>query len=154
MRFRQTRLFQDIPTQSMFGRVDRLVRGNWFFETMSCEREWKNNLPNISCIPVGTYSLVPHNGTKYRDTMALVGETVSYLPMEGVPRSVCVFHKATRGRQLQGCIAWGETVTTEPFAADLTDFKLGKTLIAGALKAYHAGELVQLVIRNAEGFNP
>lgn len=33
---------------------------------------WPSGKPNVSCVPYGTYELVPHSGTKFEDTVALV----------------------------------------------------------------------------------
>ncbi len=37
--------------------------GNAILKTV--ERPWKNNAAGISCVPEGTYDLVPHNSPKF-----------------------------------------------------------------------------------------
>lgn len=154
MRLRQTRMWQDLATQSMFGRLDQLTHGIWQPVCMSLEREWQDNRPNISCVPVGTYTLVPHSGAKYRNTLALVGHKVSYLPQQGVPRSVCVLHKASVGSDLQGCVAWGWHVDQMAVGSRLSVLDAGIEFIENGIAAHDAGEVVLLTIRNAEGFEP
>jgi len=73
----------------------------------SLERGWHNNTPWISCVPMGRYRLVPHDGTKYKDTFALEGGSVSAGERGGFHRTTCVFHIATEPNQLAGCIAFG-----------------------------------------------
>ncbi len=70
------------------------------------EREWRDNEPNISCVPADDYEMVPHSG-KYADTWALVGETVSHYPETSAARSTCVFHVGNRWMDVRGCVAIG-----------------------------------------------
>lgn len=122
MRLLLTRRWKHSESQSVFG---TLTGPNASFIT--CEREWRNNEAGKSCVPANTfYLLKPHDGTKYKKTFALVGDTVSAGPGE-VARYACVFHKATRGSQLQGCIALGNGVSLfrsrDPVLHGLTDGK-------------------------------
>ena len=75
------------------------------------EREWMQNLTNVSCVPPGLYDLVPHSSERYPSTWALVGDTVSHYPEPGIPRSTCVLHRASRPNQLKGCLTVCETVS-------------------------------------------
>jgi len=68
------------------------------------ERRWRDNTPNVSCVPRGLYELVPHHGEKYQDTWALEGDYVSAAPSDK-PRYACVFHQAVFPSDLQGCLA-------------------------------------------------
>lgn len=69
------------------------------------EREWFLNRRGESCVPRGEYVLEPHNGTKYKNTYAVVGEGVGHTPEDGKARYACVFHAAVFPTQLQGCFA-------------------------------------------------
>ena len=128
MRLFLKRRWKHTNTKSIFGTLGSAIIGSPKFIT--CERAWKDNQPNVSCVPTGFYLLEPHDGTKYKNTFALVGSTVSHtvdpspvwltadlspvwltVDGAGVTRSACVFHKASKGSQLQGCIALGTSVT-------------------------------------------
>ncbi len=64
----------------------------------SCEREWANNGPRNSCIPIGKYKVLwrpsPRFGQAYR--------------LQNVPkRDAILIHAANYPSELQGCIALG-----------------------------------------------
>jgi len=106
MRFKLHRNPQTSPGKSLFGILSGVdVR----FRAHSCERGWRNNESGKSCVPDGFYVLEPHNGNKYKDTYALIGQYVShtYEKLSGVPRYACVFHWSSRGSGLQGCVSLG-----------------------------------------------
>jgi len=66
---------------------------------VTLEDPWNNNKNNISCIPDGEYSCIPHNGTKYKETWIL----------EEVPgRSAIVIHVGNTQKNTEGCILVGE----------------------------------------------
>lgn len=65
------------------------------------ELPWKNDAPNVSCIPAGTYTLKliysPHHG-------------LALWEFQAVPnRSFCEIHSANLPSQLLGCVALGQT---------------------------------------------
>ncbi len=97
----------------MVGRIWIQAGSGPNFSAMSLERSWDNNRAGRSCVPEGFYYLEPHNGTKYRDTYALIGEFVSHEQMTDVPRYACVAHNAKTGEHLQGCFAAGDEVSLE-----------------------------------------
>jgi len=67
-------------------------------QCVTCEDEWKGNQNNISCIPEGTYKVVPHTGTKYKGVWRL----------EGVPgRSAILIHNGNTEDNTEGCILVG-----------------------------------------------
>jgi len=72
------------------------------------ERPWMGNLPNLSCIPDGTYGLREHASPKYGDTYALINHEhgVGIYPGDS-RRSLILIHAANRPSELQGCIAPG-----------------------------------------------
>ena len=69
------------------------------------EAGWQGNLPYVSCVPTGFYQLRPHNGERYQDTFAILGQTVGHTADDGGTRFACVFHAAAFPSQLQGCFA-------------------------------------------------
>lgn len=81
---------------------------------MTCERMWNDNIPGESAVPTGFYVLEPHDGSKYKETFALVGATVSHVSSPGIPRSACVIHWEDDGRFLQGCVSVGDHIEHYP----------------------------------------
>lgn len=78
------------------------------------EREWRFNRRFDSCIPPGTYNLIPHNGTKYRDTFALVSEANRVFHTEAectykTDRYAIVLHAGSYASNFNGCIGCGYT---------------------------------------------
>lgn len=69
------------------------------------ERKWRDNQANVSCVPLGFYQLVPHNGDKYQETWALVGDAVSHWPELDIPRSACAAHWEDDALFLKGCFS-------------------------------------------------
>lgn len=79
----------------------------WF----TIEREWCSNLEGHSCVPMGTYELVPYNSPKHGPTWCLHGPLHNIFgPYRAPPngRSFCEIHAANWARELAGCIAVGE----------------------------------------------
>lgn len=62
------------------------------------EPPWKDNKHNISCVPKGTYTCIPHTGTKYKDVYTL----------KNVPdRDSILIHYGNTHFDTQGCILLG-----------------------------------------------
>lgn len=77
-----------------------VVNDNGFilYECDSLELPWRNNKPNISCIPQGKYKVVKRRSPKYDD----------HFHIQGVEnRSYILIHPANFVYQLRGCIAVG-----------------------------------------------
>lgn len=66
---------------------------------VTCEDPWNNNERKISCIPEGVYSVVPHDGTKYKDVWKL---------REVTGRSDILIHNGNTIADTQGCILVGK----------------------------------------------
>lgn len=78
------------------------------FGTM--ERLWRENRPNVSCIPAGRYELVRYPTRKFKGfdhVYALRGDGVDLAPGPGVLRSTIEIHPANVPLELEGCIALG-----------------------------------------------
>jgi len=70
------------------------------------ERPWLDNLPFESCIPTGTYALLPWESPRYGECYIFVGGKVS-IDEGRAERYACLIHPANYTRQLQGCLALG-----------------------------------------------
>lgn len=115
------------------------------WELFTLERPWQENAPRISCVPDGVYSLEPHNGTRWKDTWALVGQTVSHFPGEGKPRSACVFHPANLPSELMGCIAVGiGAFVHDPQGFTLVDSRAGMDRLRKSL-VKHDGNTLTII---------
>jgi hypothetical protein len=72
-------------------------------------------MPRQSCVPVGTYTLQPHQSVNFPNTYALVNPSLGvwYQPHQ-IPagqkwgRSAILIHVANRVRDLVGCIGIGK----------------------------------------------
>lgn len=74
-----------------------LVEGRPFFPTL--ELPWKNNQPNISCIPAGTYKCVKTFSNHFQKQVFL---------LQDVPgRSAVEIHIGNKVEDIQGCIVIG-----------------------------------------------
>lgn len=78
------------------------------------ERPWipsavhRGGMPQVSCIPDGTYRLVAHEGPRFRNVWALVNPTLDVHQFPSGPgRSAILIHSANRVQDLAGCIAVG-----------------------------------------------
>ncbi len=80
------------------------------------EREWNGNQPFISCVPEGTYELLPAKSPRWGKTFLLHNPGLRVFPTapstehEG-DRWACLFHPANWPHELSGCIAVGEEAT-------------------------------------------
>ena len=70
------------------------------------ERPWLDNLPFQSCIPTGTYALLPWESPQFGAVYIFVGGSVGIQEGAG-ERYACLIHAANYTRQLQGCLALG-----------------------------------------------
>ena len=71
------------------------------FKSESIERGWVDNKKNVSCVPAEMYPLKKEYSSRFKK------ELWELKDVEG--RSECKFHAANYARQLNGCIALGET---------------------------------------------
>lgn len=112
LRVEHVREFRDEDSDAFYGSLK--FDGHVY---ATCERGWHDNIPGGSCIPEGFYTLEPHDGGKYKNTYALVGQHVSHYSYNNIPRTVCVIHWEDDGRYLQGCVSIGERVEWFPNGA-------------------------------------
>lgn len=90
--------------------IGKLWVDNQVFATI--ERPWLDNKGFESCVPEGEYRLVKHNGTKYKNTWAMISESnnVYHFPEDrpnDLGRYACIYHSANWSSQLHGCTALG-----------------------------------------------
>jgi len=72
------------------------------FSSVSLERGWRNNENNVSCVPLGTYTIVLEWSNRFKQKL---------WELKAVPgRSECKFHSANFWYQLNGCIALGRSL--------------------------------------------
>jgi len=69
------------------------------FSALSLERGWRDNQKGVSCVPLGTYSVVWEFSHRFKMHLWELKD------VEG--RSECKFHSANYWYQLNGCIALG-----------------------------------------------
>ncbi|TKB53295.1 DUF5675 family protein [Ferrimonas aestuarii] len=74
---------------------------------VTVERDWNNNLPNISCVPAGEYTLRPHVSPRYGDCLVIEAPSLGVTATGPSQRSHCLIHPANWPDQLEGCIAPG-----------------------------------------------
>jgi hypothetical protein len=74
---------------------------------VTLEDPWRDNQRNISCIPTGTYTVVPHSGTRYKNVWRL----------EDVPnRSAILIHQGNTTKDTEGCILVGTSFVPDEMA--------------------------------------
>lgn len=81
------------------------------------EPPWRNNQPEISCVPEGSYELARHQSPKFGDCYALIGDAVS-LEYADNKRWGILIHPANWPDELRGCIAPGLSIGYMPVARD------------------------------------
>lgn len=74
----------------------------------SIELPWNDNQAGASCVPAGTYKLVPYFSPKHGATWCLENPELGVTADgAGGTRSRCEIHSANWAEQLLGCIALG-----------------------------------------------
>lgn len=82
----------------------------------SCEQPWNNNLPDISCIPAGTYQLLPYDSPAHGPTVVFhnpalgIYGTPAMIPVGKSGRSLCEIHVGNWPRDVKGCVAVGQKI--------------------------------------------
>jgi len=79
-------------------------------EFYTIELPWRDNKQGWSCVPAGTYDLIPYNSPTHGPTWCLHNPALNVYGRAPYPigcRSECELHSANYARQLLGCIALG-----------------------------------------------
>lgn len=93
-----------------FGTLSTLHRQDGSHVCFVVERADLNNTPNQSCVPEGTYHLVPHQSPKFGACYALEAPTLGVTRYGPSLRTHILIHSANTPSQLQGCLAPGVDV--------------------------------------------
>lgn len=112
----------------------------------SIECPWLENQPDVSCVPEGTYQLIPYMSPRHGATWFLENAQLGVGGL-GAARSYCELHSANWARQLEGCIAFGLTGTplydpvlkvVEPAVEESVDAVEALTMCLGPMSAGHS----------------
>ena len=90
-----------------FAYLDSGTLGNLTIDDWSCytiERPWKNNAPNVSCIPEGTYACQPFSGNRFQDVIQV---------MDVPDRTFILIHVANFPHDIEGCIGVGDRFVSD-----------------------------------------
>lgn len=111
----------------------------------SIEQPWRNDEQGASCVPAGTYTLMPYNSPTHGPTWFLENKDLN-VGGAGAYRSYCELHSANWARQLEGCIAFGlsgqpmldpVTGVAEPAVEESVDAIEALTMALGSLSSGH-----------------
>lgn len=105
-------------------------------EYWTIERPWLDNAPNISCIPVGDYTMVRVNSPKFGP------DTWEVADVPG--RTHVLFHVANWAKDLQGCIGLGRGLF-----ANLEGVSNSGNAVGEFYRITEGIETMPLMIRNA-----
>lgn len=95
-----------------------LIVGDRYFPTI--ERPWiksdlhRGGLNSYSCVPPGTYKVIPHNSARFPNTYALVNHDLDVyyqpgdIPAGKTGRTAILVHIGNRVQNVIGCIAVGK----------------------------------------------
>lgn len=79
--------------------IGKLAQYNKIFRYFTCERSWKDNQQNISCIPAGIYDIEPYNSPFHGKVLMILN----------VPnRSNIEMHSGNTYIDTKGCICAGK----------------------------------------------
>lgn len=114
-----------------YGTLGQLRIGD--FACWTLELPWRDNEPNVSCIPEGTYEVAPD----------LEGRWTGYPELQDVPgRTEIIIHPANEVGEIQGCIAPGMT----RFLTD-SAVRVGQSRLAYNALVHRAGKRFTLEVR-------
>lgn len=112
------------------------------FSALSLERGWSNNENRVSCVPLGTYTVVLEYSDKFE---------MDLWELKNVPnRSECKFHSANYWFQLNGCIALGRTLA-DINNDDYQDVTSSKSTMKDFHEALKGETQIDLIITDSEG---
>jgi hypothetical protein len=97
---------------------------NPVFTSISLERGWLDNKPNVSSVPEGAYDCLLEYSPRFKKEL---------WELKNVPnRSECKFHASNYWNQLNGCIALGDTAENIG-----RDFQLDVTNSGDTMETFH-----------------
>ena len=84
------------------GTMGKLTIDDWSCYTI--ERPWKNNAPNLSCIPEGAYACQPFSGSRFQNVIQV---------MDVPGRTFILIHVANFPHDVEGCIGVGDRFVSD-----------------------------------------
>ena len=84
------------------GTLGKLTIDDWSCYTI--ERPWKNNAPNVSCIPEGKYVCQPFSGSRFQNVIQV---------MDVPDRTFILIHVANFPHDVEGCIGVGDRFVSD-----------------------------------------
>ena len=136
----------------------------------SMEQPWNNDQPDHSCLPAGTYRLVPHisghlheaDGVTPLQTWALVNEALGvFHSQQDVPadysggnpaRTECLIHPANFASQLEGCISPGTSRQQYGDVWEVIDSRIAFDAIRQYLGSGTSGNTITISSDTVEGY--
>lgn len=99
--------------------------GEYLGTTM--EQIYADNKPYISCVPRGTYKLVPHHSKKYGDVFMMVNPELNVYAfkddrIDDTDRFKCYFtHRGSYHKDFKGCVGVGRLYTLIGYQMGVND---------------------------------
>lgn len=102
---------------------------------VTMELKWLNNTPQKSCIPEGTYTVLPRTSPKYG----------KHFHIQNVPnRDLILIHSANFASQLLGCIGVGKSFADIDGDGNM-DISASKIALAELLSKYPKGFTLTII---------
>jgi hypothetical protein len=130
------------PRFGTFGYIDVLgfrihtVEQKWEYDPV----KWPAGKPNESCIPAGTYDIVSrYSPKKKRDMYYLVNESLGIYLYDGpkpTDRGSCMFHKAGRASEVEGCVGLGVSRVDKGGTPGLNKVDLAEKFLLDYIKTF------------------
>jgi len=132
----------------------QLEAGTHTFFTI--EPPWLDNRPDVSCVPAGTYKLIPYKSPVHGATWCLDNPALNVYGTWPAPpgaRTRCEIHSGNFARQSEACILLGlagdqmfdpTTQVDEPAVEDSRDALAEFVAILTPLSSGHTLEIVRL----------
>lgn len=131
----------------------------WTMEAPWIPDFYHGSLPFKSCVPEGTYQIMPHSSDKYPETWLFYNSALKVYPYpddrpESLGRYVCLFHVANFASELSGCIAPGMDVGyLKRSDKNRTEYGVlssgnGMQLLAKFLRSRKSLDLTRLIIKS------
>ena len=140
-----------------FGKLRDVSTGRDLAHTI--EQPWKASrnspagVPYVSCVPTGSYELIPFDSPKYGRTFLIANAALGVVPLAEDrvniwDRFLCIaFHRGSFARNFQGCIGAGENLSANAGEWMITNTRV---TVNSILEKMYADTTNRLVITNGE----
>ena len=121
---------------------DEGIAGHLIASTFRCatlELPWRNNMRDVSCVPIGHYRLVPMPA---KSTFYLESEGVSIHDTPGVERWGIRFDRGNWAHQLLGCVLVGRSLGFLNGTLAIHDSHVTREKLVDVLSKQYITELV------------